>query len=610
MKKFLKMFLCLMLALSLSIAFAACADNGKGTQDDQNPPNGQDEDSDKTEGGTAEQKTYYEVTVVNGSIGETNYNHDKVEENTSVTVVANDAIGTESFVYWEMNGKSVSTDESYTFNVTENVTLTAVFDTEFSVWNGEYPEEAPAEYTEDEDNRVVHIGSASAFAYWADMVTNQQDGTDKTSYKYSTFDWGVYTREFNNNGNDVEAAVKSASKPENKWTVSIDCNIDLAGYEWTPMFDISYAQHEITYNGNGHVIKNLYVTAYADGQYVNNTMKAAGLFGVVAGSNISFENIIFDSALSEVKNMDAGRQNMAVIVGYMNANNHYDYFKDYQIMSFKNVSIINSSVIGSSTTKKQGFLIGRVGSATETMNYNIKEHVIIDTCTFSNNLVVGGSILGGMLGHIYTSDENVDVRDLHIIDVYNCTMSNITAISYAKGSETDNSWIFGTLGCWDQLTWSDPSGFGGSATFTQSPVYYDRGDPSINFIDLHVGTGVVSGTQALYSPVCTNTAIMGLTLVAKDESGDPLVKDIFVAADMTFDPDSLGYPDWEGDEDQTIYVVGGAVLEGLITGVTQVRYIDGTRNANGELNVKDADGNIIGAWVITGYEGGFVAAES
>ena len=125
MKKFLKMFLCLMLALSLSIAFAACADNGKGTQDDQNPPNGQDEDSDKTEGGTAEQKTYYEVTVVNGSIGETNYNHDKVEENTSVTVVANDAIGTESFVYWEMNGKSVSTDESYTFNVTENVTLTA-----------------------------------------------------------------------------------------------------------------------------------------------------------------------------------------------------------------------------------------------------------------------------------------------------------------------------------------------------------------------------------------------------------------------------------------------------------------------------------------------------
>ncbi len=614
MKNALKVLCSLLLALCLVFAFAACNDNGQDDNNNTNPPitdgdNTGDKDDEDDDPPQVVEKTYYDVTVVNGTIKDTTYNHDKVEENQSVTVVADDAIGADTFTHWEVGGESVSTDESYTFTVTESVTVTAVYGTEFSVWDGVYPEDAPDTYSEDEENRVVHIGSAEAFAYWADMITNAQDGTDRTQYKYSTFDWGVYTREYNNNGGDVDAAVKSAMKPDNQWTVSIDCNIDLAGYEWTPIFDISYGQHEIIYEGNGHIIKNLYVTAYADGEFVANTMKAAGLFGVVAGSNMHFRNITFDSALSEAQNLDAGMQNMAVVVGYMNANNHYDYFKDHQVISFENVNVINSSVIGSGNTKKQGFLIGRVGAGTETMNDHTKEHVIIGGCIFSNNLIVGSSILGGILGHIYTGDENINERNIHIIDIYSCALLNITAISYDNGSATNNSWQFGTLGCWDQLVWSDPSGYGGTPSWIQNPVNYDIGSPFVNFIDLHVGTGATSGSSVTYSPVNTNEAVMKATLEAVDDEGNPMVKDIFVAADLTFDPDSLGYPDWTGNAEQTIYLVGGVTLEGLDTTGSAVRYIDGTRNASGQLNVKDADGNVVGAWVITDYAGAFVAAE-
>lgn len=598
MKKHFKLLASLMLALCLSFAMVACGETSTP------PPDGGDE---KPPTVVEVDKTYYDVTVVNGTIKDTTYNHDKVEKDASVTVVAGEPVGNEEFTHWEIGGESVGTNEEYTFDVTANVTVTAVYGTNFSVWDGEYPEDAPETYTEDEDARVVHIGSAEALAYWADMITNQQDGTDKTQYKYSTFDWGVYTREFNSNGGDVEAAVKAARKPDNKWTVSLDCNIDLAGFEWTPIFDFSYAQHQLTFDGNNHVIKNLYAPAYNSGEFVNISMKASGFYGHVAGSDITFKNITFDSAVAEVQGMDAGRQNLAIVLGYTVNNNHYQYFKNAQETVFDNVNIINSKIIGSGDCKKAGFLLGRVGCATETLNYDNKQHVTIKNCTISDNLLVASSILGGMIGHIYSSDADIMDRDLHVLDVYDNTLNNITVISSLNGSDSNESYKFGTLGTWDQLTWT--GGMGVGASFVQHPVDFEHGDPSVNFIDLHVGTGKAESGVLQYAPVNTNTAMMKTTLEAVDDEGNPVVKDIFVASDMEFDPDSMGYPDWSGNDEQVIYIVGGCTLTGLDTEGSEVRYISGARNADGDLIVTDAEGNVIGAWVVTDYAGAFVAAE-
>ena len=150
---------------------------------------------------------------------------------------------------------------------------------------------------------------------------------------------------------------------------------------------------------------------------------------------------------------------------------------------------------------------------------------------------------------------------------------------------------------------------GVGASFVQHPVDFEHGDPSVNFIDLHVGTGKAESGVLQYAPVNTNTAMMKTTLEAVDDEGNPVVKDIFVASDMEFDPDSMGYPDWSGNDEQVIYIVGGCTLTGLDTEGSEVRYISGARNADGDLIVTDAEGNVIGAWVVTDYAGAFVAAE-
>ena len=101
--------------------------------------------------------------------------------------------------------------------------------------------------------------------------------------------------------------------------------------------------------------------------------------------------------------------------------------------------------------------------------------------------------------------------------------------------------------------------------------------------------------------------MLNLTLQARDDSGY-IVKDVFIAADIAYSADDLDFLDWAPNDEQVIYLVLGAKVEGLDLG-ENVRCIPGTRNADGDLIVTDLEGNVIGAWVITDYAGTFVAAE-
>lgn len=71
----------------------------------------------------------YTVTVVNGTIdGTDGSTTDEYEAGASVTVTATVPNG-QTFVAWTEDGEVVSTENPYTFEVTGNVTLTAVFET-------------------------------------------------------------------------------------------------------------------------------------------------------------------------------------------------------------------------------------------------------------------------------------------------------------------------------------------------------------------------------------------------------------------------------------------------------------------------------------------------
>ena len=585
MKKQLRILLSVMIMLCLVFTAFAC-----------------EEGSDN--GGTTPAEETYEITVINGTIADKGYNHDVVAKGAQVTVVANEASSSEeAFSHWEVGGEKVSEETSYQVTVNADTTVTAVYGSNYSVWDGEYPEQAPETFVEDEETKTFHIRSAEALAYWGSMITNSSEGTDKTAWKYSTFNWGNYVRLTNNQtltDELVADAVRQAYVPENQWTVSIECNIDLAGFSWTPVNDNCFAMNDIVIEGNGHIIKNFYSEYYPSGSLFATSMHAGGFFGNITGTNITIQNLTFDSAVTEVTENKTG-QNLAIVIGYVHGGERNTYFKhDYpelthQLTKFDNVNIINSKVIGSNSSKKAGLLIGRVGTSNE--NANELQHVVVSNCTFTDNLIIAGSVAGVIGGHLYSADDDVTVRNQHIFDVYNVVINNFTAVTSFNGSATapgGSSYQVGSLGCWDKLVWAadDPSG---ANTWYQHPENFDLNNQEIHLVDLHTGNNMI-----------TNLMMFNNALTAS-ESGSYTNTSIFLAQDVIY-ADELAIPDWAPNDEQVIYLVLGAKVEGLDLG-ENVRCIPGTRNADGDLIVTDLEGNVIGAWVITDYAGAFVAAE-
>ncbi len=70
----------------------------------------------------------YTVTVENGTISGQNGTSVVVNKDGSVTVNASVAPEGKRFKCWQINGQTVSNESSYTFNVTENLTITAVYE--------------------------------------------------------------------------------------------------------------------------------------------------------------------------------------------------------------------------------------------------------------------------------------------------------------------------------------------------------------------------------------------------------------------------------------------------------------------------------------------------
>ena len=80
---------------------------------------------------TAVYANLYTVTVVNGTIDDEE--SADIRDGDSATVVADEPASTKYFVGWSDGSSIVSTDEEYTFTVTEDVTLTAVYGDKVSV---------------------------------------------------------------------------------------------------------------------------------------------------------------------------------------------------------------------------------------------------------------------------------------------------------------------------------------------------------------------------------------------------------------------------------------------------------------------------------------------
>lgn len=532
---------------------------------------------------------YYDVTAVNGLIKDQTYNHEKVEKEKSVTVVAEATDGNKAFIGWYVEDEKVSEDLSYTFTPEANTVITAVYGTQFSVWSGEYPADAPEGFEENTEEKTWHITSADGLAYWASKVTANENGTDPNASRYSTFNYANYARILKDQGGE-EAPLETKRSvgaqcmaEDNAWTLSLEANIDLAGYEWIPVNDCQWGLNGLTFDGNGYIIKNLNAKAVkVIGQ------KAAGFFGMIANDDITIKNVTFTDAtiVSDVEN--TVEQNLAVVIGFLNPNMRHEVYEGVQTVMFDNVKVYNSTV-GDYLSCKQGFLIGRSGEFAKTRDY-VQYYFM--NCDVTGNTLVGQRILGGLIGYAaHAGDSDISPLGEYLtVNIYNTTVTNNTIISSIKNM-TNGVYNFGSI-CSGDAASDFPNGGWGAIKYTENLKGMDN-----TLIDLHCGNGAVA----------TNAGRLRTLLEDTDEEGNYTNTAIIVVGniDMTDVADVL---DWEANDKQVIYLVAGAQITGLELGAN-VRYISGARNAEGKLIVTDKDGAELGVWEVAedGSSGSFVA---
>ncbi len=542
-------------------------------------------------------RDYFDVTAINGLIKDQDYNHEKVEKEQSVTVVAEVREG-KSFLGWYDGDELVSAGASYTFTPTENTVLTAVYETYFSKWSGDYPADKPEGFVENVEEKTWHITTADGLAYWAAMITANENGTDPNASRYSAFNYANYARiisgiEADHTPTDEEqkSAVAQSRVDDNAWTLSLEANIDLGGYEWTPINDCQWALQGFTFNGNGNIIKNLHVKAIKSiGQ------QAAGFFGLICNEDFTIKDVTFTDAtiVSDVSNdADKRMQNFAVVVGFINQNLHYSIYGTPETVVFDNVNVYNSTV-GDNNAYKVGFLVGRSGEYATATDY-VQYYFL--NCDVSGNTMVGQRIFGGLIGyaaHAGDSDISVSGGDQLTVNTYNTRVTDNTIVTSYQ-NKTNGVYNFGSI-CSGDAASEFPTGGWGSIKYTENLKGVNN-----TLIDLHCGNAKVATTAAQLRNA--------LEAMNEDETHHSITE-IFVIGDINME-DVADVLEWEANDEQVIYLVAGAKVEGLELG-ENVRYINGERNEDGKLIVTDKDGAELGVWEVAedGKSAAFVAKQT
>ena len=186
----------------------------------------------------------------------------------------------------EYQDKSIGSDFSVQLLATQLTSEEDAFDNQYdkgSAWDGTYPTTKPDSLVVDEENKLISINDAQAFAYLNTLVND--------AWNYGS-----------------------------KWQYSIELNTDinLLGKAWTPIVMKNF----VSFDGKGHTISNLYVSI--DGN-------SAGLFGVVSDNdkgNTVVKNLNIDGAYVK------GNKYVGTVVG-SNTNG-----------SLEKVTVNNATVIG------------------------------------------------------------------------------------------------------------------------------------------------------------------------------------------------------------------------------------------------------------------------
>ena len=246
-----------------------------------------------------------------------------------------------------------------------------------------------SEPTFDAATKTYHISHAAELAYIAQLVNGTLDTENVTT----------------------RAAVEKNSLKG--YTVSLDCDINLNGKEWTPI-GVGGNHFQGTLKGNNKTIHGLKIT-----ERPNGTSQAA-LFGTVSGDVTITDLTIKGAEINGLAYTDKDFYGSALI-GTM-----------YGTVIIKNVNIVDSYISGNN---KVGALVGHDGVCT---SFNV-ENCVVDGVTFESTCVDDGGLVGGLVGYFQGVAGKHNIKNTH---VKNCTFNVVNSTNTGKRA---NSQFFGGI---------------------------------------------------------------------------------------------------------------------------------------------------------------------
>ncbi len=650
MKK--KLLLALPLAFALAFSFTAC-DN---TPAENN--NVGDGGTGSTEKLPPEQKvTTYDVTVVDGTIKGTVWNHQTVEENSSVTVVAYPESDTRgAFEGWTIGDatEKVGTATEYKIDkVTSDITITAHYaavvtpevkeKVAVTVVNGTIKGENTNQNIYDKGTSVTVVPDSDkgTFEKW---MNGETEASTQSEYTFTADRSVVLTATFA--AEEAKPSVWSGDYPDSEPEGFLE---DEATHSWhiTSADALAFWANKVTCNADG-TDKNLSRYSVLDEStraaqnddpmnyyhperawtlYLETDVDLDGYpWTPINSSQWSFCGLTFNGLGHTISNLYVEAQNETTAgLGNNSAGFFGCVMKDD--LAIRNVTFDGARIVSTSTSKQNmAVVLGYVSPSYHWMGagqtyFGTPQSIIFDNVHVINSIVGDGNAYKDGL---FVGRSGAWIEDEHDAAMYmftNCSASDCTVIGtkfvggyigYAcHGSDGDIA-VGGTLSIIEI-----------SCTMTNVTLITANAS---NDVGLSIPGTLVSGDHHLttYHGTdlkahavknikkldlhCGAGAIVGtaeeLSNAICDENYEPNKTEIFVACDIDITKIiSTLEENFEADPEtkQVIYLLDGAqITGGTIEGI-EIRKISGERDG-GSLVVTNEAGSAIGKWVI-GEEG-------
>lgn len=422
------------------------------------------------------------------------------------------------------------------------------------------------------------------------------------------------------------AALVNSGYSFNGKTIYLDANVDLEGYDWTPIGDHNNP-FKGTFDGNEHVIYNLTITG---------TYRSAGLFGYTNGahfSNVGLENVNINVNYSNndsqagalVGGVDSGTVTNCYMEGSVSSENNDQHPTGGLIGLMDSGTVSNCyamSTVTVSTTNnvlQAGGLIGVTG-------WNHNETVRIERCYAVSTVTAtstgdywsfnggAGGLVGDnyatncMVSNCYVLDSTITsngsrsaiygARDESGLNLYQCYAANTNVSDSYGGMTTDvanlksQSWIEANLG-WDfDTVWAFIAG-------NDYPVLQGF-DGSLRHTHEYVETSRTEATCAVNGVVVSTCSVCGQTretvIQAPGHSYVNGVCTVCGAAAPSADTwDGTADTSWYNDSDTEFTIDTAEELAGLASLVNSGYSFNGkTILLDGDIDLSDHEWTPIG----------------